>query len=192
MRRHLIVLMTVALPMGWLAGHPAVAQEPSATGLWQQADSDTGKKRGWFVIAEHDGVYEGTIVKMFMDPGQNPNPVCDKCTGDQQGKPWLGLTIIKGMDRKGLDYEHGTIMDPTTGKLWSAEMHLSPDGHDLTVRGYLGISMFGMNQYWKRLPDDNYHELEPTVIARLPQSALPASMIPKAPQQKARPQAKRQ
>jgi uncharacterized protein (DUF2147 family) len=184
--------MILALPIWCLAGHPVAAQEPSATGLWQQIDSDTGKQRGWFVIAEHNGIFEGTIVKMFMDPGQNPNPICDKCAGDQQGQPWLGLTIIKGMQRRGLDYEHGTIMNPIDGKVWSAEMHLSPDGQNLTVRGFLGISLLGMNQYWKRLPETNYHQIEPTVIARLPQSALPASMIPKAQQQKARPQTRQQ
>lgn len=194
MRRHLAVLMTLALPTWCLTGHSVAAQEPSATGLWQQIDSDTGKKRGWFVIAEHDGTYEGTIVKMFMDPGQDPNPICDKCTGDEQGKPWLGLTIIKGMERHGLDYGNGTIMNPIDGKKWSAEMHLSPDGQDLTVRGFLGISLFGMNQYWKRLPEANYHQIEPAALKSLPPSAIPQSIQPRppgSPSQKARPQAKR-
>jgi uncharacterized protein (DUF2147 family) len=192
MRRHIAALITLALPISWLAGHPVAAQEPAATGLWQQIDSDTGKKRGWFVIAEQNGAYEGTIVKMFMDPGQGTNPVCDKCTGDQQGQPWLGLTIIKGMQRKGLDYENGKILDPTTGKLWSAEMHLSPDGQDLTVRGYLGFSLLGMNQYWKRLPEAEYRQIEPAALKSLPPSAIPANMLPKAPQQKAQPKTKQQ
>ena len=192
MRPHIAALITLALPIWWLNGHPVNAQEPSATGLWQQIDADTGKKRGWFVIAERNGAYEGTIVKMFMEPGEDPNPVCDKCTGDQQGQPWLGLTIIKGMQRKSLDYENGKILDPTTGKLWSAEMHLSPDGQDLTVRGFLGFSLLGMNQYWKRLPEDNYHQIEATILKSLPPSAIPASMLPKAPQQKVQPKTKQQ
>jgi uncharacterized protein (DUF2147 family) len=192
MRRKLAAFITLALPIWWLAGLPADAQEPSATGLWQQVDSNTGKSDGWFVIAERNGSYEGTIVKMFMKPGEDPNPVCDKCAGDQQGQPWLGLTIIKGMVRKGLDYESGTILNPTDGNKWSAEMHLSPDGQDLTVRGYFGVSWLGKNQYWKRLPESSYHQIEPTVIARLPQSAVPQSILPKAPQQKARPQTKQQ
>ena len=64
---------------------------------------------------------------MFMEPGQSPNPMCDKCKGDQKNTPWLGLTIIKGMQRKGLDYEGGTILNPIDGNEWSALMHLSLD-----------------------------------------------------------------
>jgi len=192
MRRHIAALITLALPIWWLAGHQVNAQEPSATGLWQQIDSDTGKKRGWFVIADRNGAFEGTIVKMFMEPGEDPNPMCDKCTGDQQGKPWLGLTIIKGMQRKGLDYENGSIMNPIDGKVWSAKMHVSPDGQDLTVRGFLWISTLGMDQYWKRLPDADYRQIEPPVLKSLPPSAIPQSMLPKAPQQKAQPKTKQQ
>jgi uncharacterized protein (DUF2147 family) len=184
--------MTLALPMWFLAAHPVDAQEPSATGLWQQVDTETGKSDGWFIISERSGAYEGTIVKMFMKPGEDPNPICDKCTGDQQGQPWLGLTIIKGMVRHGLEYENGTILNPIDGKKWSALMHLSPDGQDLTVRGFLWISSLGKDQNWKRLPDSAYHQIEPAVIPRLPPSAIPASMLPKAPQQKAQPKTKQQ
>ncbi len=146
------------------------APEPSAAGLWQQVD-DNGKVSGWFIVTEHNGTYEGTIAKMFMKPDEDPNPHCDKCEGDQKGAPWLGLTIIKGMERKGIDYEKGTIMDPRNGNVWKAEMHLSQDGQNLTVRGFLGFSLLGMNQYWKRLPDTAVAQLDPTVAKLLPQTA---------------------
>ena len=32
----------------------------------------------------------------------------------------------------------------------SANMHLSPDGTKLTVRGYIGLSIFGRSQTWNR------------------------------------------
>ncbi len=183
MRKHLAALIVIGLSSLCL-GAPAVnAQEPSAAGLWQQIDSETGKSNGWFFISEHNGVYEGAIVKMFMKPGDPPNPLCDKCQGDLQNAPWLGLTIIKGMMRKGLEYDGGTILDPRYGKEWNALMKLSPDGQDLTVEGYLGIPTFGMNQYWKRLSDACYVQLDPAVTAKfklpVPKPGAPA---PKAKQ----------
>jgi uncharacterized protein (DUF2147 family) len=166
MRRHLAALTIMALS-GLCLGLRAVdAQEPSAAGLWQQVDPETGKSDGWFYISEHNGAYEGAIVRMFLKPGDPPNPLCTKCLGDQQNAPWLGLTIIKGMARKGLEYDGGTILDPRYGQEWKALMHLSPDGQDLTVRGFLAVAFLGKDQYWKRLPDCAYGQLDPTVVAK--------------------------
>jgi uncharacterized protein (DUF2147 family) len=166
MRRHLATLSVMALLSLCLGARPVDAQEPSATGLWQQVDTESGKSDGWFLIYEHNGTYEGAIVRMFMKPGDPPNPVCAKCTGDQQGAPWLGLTIIKGMVRKGLEYETGSILDPRYGQEWSALMHLSTDGQDLTVRGYLSVPWLGKDQYWKRLPDACFAQLDPAITAK--------------------------
>ncbi len=185
MRKHLTALITIALAGLHLAPRPVDAQEPTAVGLWQQIDSETGKSNGWFIISEHGGVFDGSIVRMFMKPGEAPNPTCEKCQGDQQGAPWLGLTIIKNMMRKGLDYDGGTILDPRYGQQWSAEMHLSADGQDLTVRGFLGFAAFGMNQYWKRLPDCAYAQLDPNVTTKL--KLTPPK--PGTPQAKGRPAA---
>jgi uncharacterized protein (DUF2147 family) len=55
------------------------------------------------------------------------------------------------MKRPGLDYDGGTILDPGSGKVYSASMTLSPDGTTLTVRGYLGLSIFGASQTWTRV-----------------------------------------
>jgi uncharacterized protein (DUF2147 family) len=63
----------------------------------------------------------------------------------------LGLVFIEGMKQSGLDYEDGTILDPETGKIYHANMHLSSDGSKLTVRGYIGLSIFGRSQTWNRV-----------------------------------------
>lgn len=179
MRRQLAALTLLALSALCLGPRAVTAQEPSAAGLWQQIDPDTGKSDGWFLITEHNGSYEGAIVKMFLKPNDPPNPVCAKCPGEQQGAPWLGLTIIKGMERKGLDYDHGTILDPRYGQQWSAEMHLGADGQDLTVRGFLGFAAFGMNQYWKRLPDCAYGQLDPAIITKFKLTPKVGAPVPK-------------
>lgn len=141
----------------WIAGAitPVTAQqrEPSAAGLWEKVD-DSGRPEGWFRVSECGVVYEGQIVKMFPKPGEDPSQWrCAKCEGEQKNAPVLGITFIKDMQRKGLRYENGTILDPRNGSVYNAQMELSPDGKQLTVRGYLGISLFGQSQVWRRLPD---------------------------------------
>ena len=41
------------------AGLPVRAAEPTAVGLWEHTDENTGKPGSWFKIIEKNGVYEG-------------------------------------------------------------------------------------------------------------------------------------
>jgi uncharacterized protein (DUF2147 family) len=168
-----------------LSALPARSAEPSAVGLWQQVDDETGKSQGWFLISEVNGSYEGIIARMFLQPGEDPNALCDKCRDDRKDMPWLGLPIIRGMKRNGLVYENGTILDPRDGNIYSAKMTLSPDGQTLVVRGYLGISLLGRNQYWKRLPDSAYAELDPSINPKRVQAAPPGPKRKSEPRPKA-------
>jgi len=150
------------------AGFDGVSADMSPQGLWQAADPKTKQPTGWFLISEHDGVYDGALVKMFLQPGQDPNVVCDKCKDDRRNQPWLGLQIIRGMKADGDNkYDGGTILDPRDGHVYDAMMTLTPDGQTLVVRGYLGISFLGRNEYWTRLPDSAYSMLDPSIKAML-------------------------
>lgn len=127
--------------------------EPSVVGLWEQSD-EHGRVQAWFNFLEKNGVYVGAIAKAFPAPGETSENVCTKCPGDQKDAPFVGLVIVNGMQRKGLKYENGTILDPRDGSVYRAVMDLSPDGQKLTVRGYLGIKALGQSQVWRRLPDN--------------------------------------
>jgi uncharacterized protein (DUF2147 family) len=154
-------LIAVSAPLlASLAVSPAFAApagEPSAVGLWEQVDEKSGRPESWFRITEKNGVYQGNIVKIFPRPGEQPRTgewLCIKCEGAERNAPVLGLTLIKGMQRDGLSYENGTIMDPRDGQVYRALMRLSPDGKQLEVRGFLGFAMLGRSQMWNRLPDN--------------------------------------
>jgi hypothetical protein len=131
---------------------PLRAADPSVAGFWEAYDE--GKPGGWFLFFERDGVYQGALVKAFNKPGETPQLTCSRCTDERKDQPMIGLSIVKGMQRRGLAYENGTILDPRDGSVYKAKMNLSPDSKQLEVRGFLGIEIFGQSQIWKRLPDN--------------------------------------
>jgi uncharacterized protein (DUF2147 family) len=132
----------------------AAASAPTAAGVWKQID-ESGKAGALVTISQEGDVFVGRLSHLFLEPGDDPNPLCDRCPGDKLNQPVLGLVFIEGMTQSGLDYEGGTILDPETGKVYSATMHLSADGGQLTVRGYVGLSVFGRSQTWLRVEGDD-------------------------------------
>ena len=114
----------------------AIRLRTQAAGLWQKLDL-SGQPEAEFQIMDCNGLYQGKIVKIFPRAGEeDPSTFrCTECEGEQKDAPVVGLTLIKGLRREGLDYRDGTILDPRDGSTYNALMELSPDGQTLTCSG---------------------------------------------------------
>jgi uncharacterized protein (DUF2147 family) len=116
-------------------------------GKWKTIDDVTGKEKGIVEIYEHKGKVYGRIIEILEHDKKHLK--CEKCEGDDKGKPILGLVIIKGLTKNDDVYSGGKVLDPKNGKLYHCKIML--DGKDkLIVRGYIGISLFGRSQTWIR------------------------------------------
>lgn len=64
--------------------------------------------------------------------------------------PLLGLEILKDFVFDDDQWTDGTIYDPKTGKTYSCNLTLKSNGQ-LNIRGYIGISLIGRSESWKRV-----------------------------------------
>ena len=117
-------------------------------GKWKSVDDETNEVKSIVEIFEKSGVIYGRILKIFPKSGTEQDPICDKCSEDDERfkKKIIGMEIIKDMKKSGDEYTHGSILDPEVGKIYSCTLWI--DGTNLKVRGYWGP--FYRTQTWHR------------------------------------------
>lgn len=118
-------------------------------GVWYTKNEDAKVK-----IYKCDGdKYCGKIIwtqnvendKPLKKDKNNPDP-------DKRDRTIKGIDIIKGLEYKKSEeaWEEGTIYDPNKGKDYNCYAELV-NHNKLKLRGYIGVSMFGRSQHWKRI-----------------------------------------
>ncbi len=67
-----------------------------------------------------------------------------------RNRPLIGLEILSGFEYAGDGrWTGGTIYDPDNGKTYRCKLRFV-DRDTLEVRGYIGISLIGRTEVWKR------------------------------------------
>ncbi|PJE80482.1 hypothetical protein CI610_00508 [invertebrate metagenome] len=123
----------------------------SPVGLWKTIDDNTGEAKSLVYIQQQDDKLIGTVKKILTTGKQDS--LCIECKGDLKDQKIEGMTIIWDMQPKEdpEKYDNGKILDPETGKIYSANMTVQNNGENLKVRGYIGFSLLGRSQIWERV-----------------------------------------
>ena len=143
-------ILRIMIPLfAILAGLPAWAG-PAISGSWKVIDDHSGLATAIVDISEHNGQVEGRIARLIPAPGDEPDPRCDLCSGERKGQRITGMLILWGISRQGTEFGDGKILDPEEGTVYRCRIHLSGDGRQLEVRGYVGLPLLGRSQTWLR------------------------------------------
>lgn len=139
-----ILLSLVLLSSGYFL----VAQ--SIEGRWKTIDDESGEPRSVVdIYQKDDGMYYGKILEIFAAPGEDPDPICDKCPEEDPRymNRVIGMEIIKEMefDEADNEYSDGRILDPEDGNEYDCKLWVDESGN-LRVRGY--VAFFYRTQTW--------------------------------------------
>ncbi len=145
MKRGVLLLMLVCFLFPLMA---SAAQNPAddLIGKWLTKDDESVVE-----IYKCDGSYCLKIVWLEEPLNHDGTEKCDTNNPDdsKHKDKIIGLTIGAGFNYKDGDgWRDGSIYDPDSGKTYSCKMNITDKG--LKVRGFIGVSLFGRTEIWKR------------------------------------------
>jgi uncharacterized protein (DUF2147 family) len=105
-------------------------------GIYFCVDPFTKKQSQAQIYKAADGTYEAKVV----------------WTNDIEGQDQVGLVFMKGLtyNAEKNEYQNGKIQYPGKKGTYKSFVRIVDGGKTLKMRGYLGVSMFGMTVDWKR------------------------------------------
>ena len=144
--RTVALIILFLMPLALVAGNP-----DSILGVWQNSD-----KSVLIRIYKENNRYHGSIIKMCSTDKNACNQLDTNNPDDSLKKrKLLGLIILKDLLFDGDSvWGEGSIYDPNNGKTYRTKVTLSDDGNTLKLRGFIGLSLFGRTEEWKRFKGD--------------------------------------
>ena len=131
-----------------LVSSPLFSQNADAVlGVWK-----SGEGTGMVQIYKKADKYFGKVVWLKVPNEPDGKPRTDVNNPDEKlrTRPLKGLENLREFNFKGENlWEEGRIYDPKTGNDYACVMKMV-DENTLEVRGYIGVSLFGRTDVWKR------------------------------------------
>lgn len=125
------------------------------TGYWKTIDDVTGQPKAIVEITRTaNNNITGRIIKIYPRPGQSQNELCIACQGNKHNARIVGMVIIENLAQNRnnfFEWHGGQILDPKNGKIYNCTIRLFENGQKLSVRGFLGLPLFGRTQTWHRM-----------------------------------------
>lgn len=146
--RHIISRLFLLLFATALFGFSSADNPDAILGVWKNGEG-TGLIQ---IYKANNNKYYGRIVWLQVPNDANGKPRTDINNPEEslRTRPLKGLINLREFEFVGDNkWENGKIYDPKTGNDYSCEMTLT-DENTLEVRGFIGVSLFGRTDVWKR------------------------------------------
>jgi len=126
----------------------AQTESDAILGVWE-----TGNGKARVKIDKVGEKFYGKVVWLREPLNEEGKPKVDKNNPEEnlRSVPLLGYKLIKDFSYKGeKTWEDGNIYDPENGSTYSCTIKMT-DENTLDVRGFIGVSLFGRTDVWKRV-----------------------------------------
>jgi len=110
---------------------------------------------GIWITPEQDSIQiyktgERYFGKPFVQPGMAPRLDRNNPDPAKRNRLLADVMILENFIYEDGEWSKGKIYDPKNGKTYSCIIQLRGD-NEIIIRGYVGISLFGRSETWKRL-----------------------------------------
>jgi uncharacterized protein (DUF2147 family) len=140
----LILLLSILLSAAPMTAPPSA---DAILGVWAN-----GSGKGHIQIFKSGGKYNGKIIWLREPNGKDGKPKIDRHNPDpgKRTQPVMGMVMLRGFVFDDGEWTNGHIYNPSDGKEYKAYIKMN-NANEITVRGYVGISLIGKSDTWTRV-----------------------------------------